>query len=221
MLDKVESQWLHDEGFKFEKRKFKLFVFSEILEKAIFEKSSKKFIFPEKITFYIASPVNWILEQFAKNSILNNEFYLGSNKVVLRSIEVLKYPVLDKSKILIKTLSPIEVHSTLTSANGKNKTYYYSPKEREFSELINKNLQKKWEAFYKEKCPYNLKIIPLRNYNYRQIILSLKKLVIKGWKGKFILEGDIPLIKFAFDAGLGSRNSLGFGMIDIIKKKIF
>lgn len=31
-----------------------------------------------------------------------------------------------------------------------------------------------------------------------------------------ILEGDIDLIKFAYDCGLGEKNSMGFGMIDLV-----
>ena len=30
-----------------------------------------------------------------------------------------------------------------------------------------------------------------------------------------VLEGDVDLIKFAYDCGLSSKNSMGFGLIDI------
>ncbi|PMP85503.1 MAG: hypothetical protein C0174_04210 [Thermodesulfobium narugense] len=33
LLDYIDAKKLHDEGFKFEKRKFRLFSFSEILER--------------------------------------------------------------------------------------------------------------------------------------------------------------------------------------------
>ena len=31
-----------------------------------------------------------------------------------------------------------------------------------------------------------------------------------------VLEGDLDLIKFAYDAGLGEKSGLGFGMVDLI-----
>ena len=33
-----------------------------------------------------------------------------------------------------------------------------------------------------------------------------------------ILEGDADLIEFAYDVGIGEKNSMGFGMIKLAKK---
>ena len=30
-----------------------------------------------------------------------------------------------------------------------------------------------------------------------------------------VLEGDLDLIKFAYDVGLGEKSGLGFGMVDL------
>ncbi|RLI91606.1 MAG: hypothetical protein DRO89_03615 [Candidatus Altiarchaeales archaeon] len=37
-------------------------------------------------------------------------------------------------------LSPLTVYSTLTTGDGKKKTYYYSHYEPDFEELIDRNL---------------------------------------------------------------------------------
>ncbi len=216
MLDRLSSNWLHEQGFKYEKRSFKLFVFSEIIEKGVVDKQTKEFVFPETVSFYFATPVEWIIEQFAKNLILKEEFYLGKNRIKLHSVEILKPVEVLKNKIKVKALSPIEAHSTLLKGDGSKKTYYYSPAEKEFSELVNLNLKKKWEAFYNEKCSHNVNVYPVNIKKCREIYVTEKETIIKGWKCHFFIEGDIPLIKFAFDTGLGSRNSLGFGMIDIV-----
>lgn len=50
--------------------------------------------------------------------------------------------------VTIRMLSPVTIYSTLFSANGKKKTYYYSPFEKEFSQLIRANILKKYEALY-------------------------------------------------------------------------
>ena len=215
LLDKIKSEWLHQEGFKYEKRSFKLFVFSEIIERAKTDTKSRKFIFPDAISFYFSTPVDWIIEQFAKNLIFDEKIKLGENVVSLYSIETLKIPQLENNKIKIKALSPIEIHSTLKKEDGSSKTYYYSPFEREFSDLINKNLKKKWQAFYNKPCKYTISIFPVNSKSCRQIVTKEKGTVIKGWKGTFFIDGDKQLIKFAFDVGLGNRNSLGFGMIHI------
>ena len=43
-----------------------------------------------------------------------------------------------------------------------------------------------------------------------------KEEIVKGWKGEFLLKGDMILIQFAYDIGLGKYTELGFGMFEII-----
>ncbi len=45
--------------------------------------------------------------------------------------------------MIVKTLSPITVYSTLETPDGRKKTYYYNPFKADFKELIIKNLQRK------------------------------------------------------------------------------
>lgn len=218
LLDKLSADWLHTEGFKHKNRFFKLFVFSEINERGKFIKN-KGFIFPNKISFYLASPINWILEQVAKNGITSDILELGGNKVSLYQIETFEKPEVKDSKVSIRTLSPIEVHSTLQKADGSDKTYYYNPKEKEFSELVESNLKKKWEILNEKPCPYGMSIKPYPERFLKEKTIIVKDIVIKGWKGRFILEGDIPLLELAFETGLGTRNSLGFGFIEKVERR--
>ncbi|WP_198409427.1 CRISPR-associated endoribonuclease Cas6 [Caldanaerovirga acetigignens] len=37
-------------------------------------------------------------------------------------------------------------------------------------------------------------------------------------KGGFVIEGDKNLIQLAYEAGIGERNSQGFGMFRFVKK---
>lgn len=236
-LIKEKTKWLHDNGFIHEKgQRFKLFCFSSILEKGYFDKNKNLFIFPERISFLISSPVKWILEDFISNVIFRNDVFLGKNILKIESIEVIKKINFNSDKIKITTISPIEVHTTVNKENDlynysednfnkkiKKKTIYFSPFEKEFNKRINENIKKKWEVMFKNKCPYDLTIKPLftmddvekNKYKYK-IVSFFKKggnfIVINGWKGNFEIEGDPEIINFAYDTGLGSRNSQGFGM---------
>jgi len=68
LSDKLSDE-LHNKGFIYEKRSFKLFNFSSILEKGFFYHQTKTFKFPQKISFYVSSPVDYILEDMAQNFI--------------------------------------------------------------------------------------------------------------------------------------------------------
>ncbi len=217
-LNPDSGEWLHDGGFRFEKRSFKLFCFSSILEKGKFNKGIRVFEFPSAISVLVSSPVDWILEQLAGNLIKSERVRLGSNTLTISSVEIMKNGVLETGAMKVKALTPVEAHSTFTIESGKKKTHYYTPFEEEFSNLVCGNLKKKWQAFYNKECPHSLSVKPLFHGNANERILYFgageKRTLVKGWKGRFLLEGDAALISFALDAGLGARNSQGFGMVE-------
>ena len=217
MLDKPYAEWLHDKGFTYEKRTFKLFAFTRFLERYRFIKEKNEFQFPKEVSFYISSPVHKILEQVAKNFVLSTKVDVAGNSMVVSAIEVLPSEDMESKRIRINALEPIEVHSTLTKGDGTKKTYYYSPREQEFSELINKNIKKKWYALHHQECPYDLKIEPVNMKYCKERVQTFKNTVIKGWTGHFRLEGDTEILKFALDTGIGSSNSAGYGIIEVVR----
>lgn len=220
LIDMVPAQWLHEGGFKVEKRSFKLFTFSSIIEKGRYQSSKELFIFPHIVSFYISSPVFWILEQVAKNIVFSEKLLFGRNLMNISSVEVIRDEDIKANKIRVNALTPVETHSTLLKGDGTKKTYYYSPAESEFSVLINENLRKKWNAYHREeKCPYNIKTEPVQMKYCRERVRVFKGTVIKGWTGHFWLEGEPEFLQFALATGVGSRNSGGFGFIEVVDKR--
>lgn len=219
LIDRVPAQWLHEGGFKVENRSFKLFTFSSIIEKGRYQSSKELFIFPHMVSFYVSSPVFWILEQVAKNTVFSEKLLFGKNLMNISSVEVIKDEDIKTNKIRVNALTPIETHSTLLKGDGTKKTYYYSPTESEYGTLINENLRKKWCAYHRKECPYSIKTEPVQMKYCRERIRSFKDTVIKGWTGHFWLEGEPEFLQFALAAGLGSRNSGGFGFIEKVRER--
>ena len=214
----IKDEWLHSVGFEFNKRSFKLFAFSSILQKGRYLREKSLFIFPRKISFLVASPVDWILEKLATGSIQKDNINMWHNDVYLTEISVLKSPNIESDTVLVKALTPIEVHSTFETQSGK-KTHYYTPFENEFSSLINENAKKKWSAFFKKEPPSYVKIEP-KGFNKEKIVRFGTKnryVIVKGWTGNFKLQGNPEFLKFILDAGIGSRNSQGFGLAEIVE----
>lgn len=212
-LPEERAEWLHEHGYQYEKRNFKLFVFSKIMEYGKYNRNKEEFIFPNRISFKIASPASWIIKDLANNIIQASQIRLGNNTLQVETIE--KVPVkVNKNKVEVKAITPIETHSTFERM-GRQKTHYYNPQEPEFSELVKKNLHKKWEALYNEECPYDLEIKPVKNRYLKESVQYFKKTIIKGWKGDYILKGNSKIIELALLSGLGSRNSAGYGMVEV------
>ena len=50
-------------------------------------------------------------------------------------------------------------------------------------------------------------------------IMKYGDTVIKAWSGVYELDLPEPFFLLAYDAGLGSKNSQGFGMVEVVKKR--
>jgi len=212
------STFLHNKGYELYKRSFKLFTFSRIFGK--YNISFKNIIFNSPICFYLSSPYDDILEEFANSMFKNSSvFSLGLNKIYCSSIAIDKNFDFESNKVYkIKMLSPVTTYSTHI-LNGKKKTIYYGPYDREFSKLIHENLKKKYLILNKKEIKKNnafnikpLEVDPKKNF----IVTSFKGTIIKGWMGNYEISGDNNLLKIAYDTGIGSKNSAGFGMWSVI-----
>lgn len=150
------GNFLHEKGHPLGKRKFKLFTFSRLLGLFRIIPREEKITFSGPISFYLSSPLKKVIEECAENLIKSPDIYLSKNPLIIKSIEV--FPsISSQSDVTIRMLSPLTVYSTLFSASGKKKTYYYSPLEEEFSQLVKANILKKYqvlqETLYREKSP--------------------------------------------------------------------
>lgn len=211
-LDNEKYQkFLHDYGYKYENRTFKMYSYSKIFGTFRIDKENKKIIFFDSIYFYISSCDKEFLDYLGKNIITENKLNLIGNLLTLEKFECILEKI--EEECIIKTLSPITVYSTLISQDGKKKTYYYSPFESEFSELIKNNLIKKYEAFNCKKLDsYDFKITPIKE-TLKESVIFYKGFIVKGWNGVFEIKGNKELIEVALNSGLGSKNSQGMGCI--------
>jgi len=209
---------LHEEGYQFGSRKFKLFTFSRLMGKMLFD-PQKGFTFFPPLSFIIASPKIDILESLAQYLVKKREFYLGENKIWTESIEVMmeKKPT---EKVNVEMLSPIVAYSTLYTQDGRKKTYYYNPWEKDFAEIIRENLIKKY-TLINGSLPNSVEfhIVPLGVKKNHEKILIYKETVIHGWMGRYELAGNPGLIQTGYDAGLGSKNAQGFGCFEFIEER--
>jgi CRISPR-associated endoribonuclease Cas6 len=205
--------FLHDHGFLVEKRTFKLFTFSRLEGKFFLDEKAGTIVFAPPVYLTVSSPVDRFVSELANTLIHKEELFLGKNRLRVQSIKVHPEPKLTEN-IKIKMISPVTVYSTLLTADGKKKTYYYSPYETEFADLIDENLRKKYMALYRKKPrARKLEIVPLGRPH--QKILKYRGTVIKAWFGHFNLKGNLKILRLAYDTGVGSKNSQGFGMFEV------
>lgn len=214
LLDDKMANFIHKQGFESGNRQFRMFCFSRLIGDYKIDKGNNEIIFNKEIELYISSPMKSFLTQLSNSFLLNESVRLGKEELIIKKVDIGRN-ILDKNRISVRALSPITVYSTLYKPDGSKYTCYFGPRDKEFGELIYKNVLKKYNAYFHDE-PKNkdFSIIPVGKTKLH--VVTYKGFVIKGYSGKFIIEGDLGLLEHALNTGLGSKNSQGFGYIKLL-----
>lgn len=171
-----------------------------------------------KINFYISSPNDLLIKNLVNGFVDDLEIKLKNEKLTVTKIEALKTPEFSEKSEFI-TLSPIIIRDTQKN-DGKLKRIDLAPSDK-FFKGVESNLIKKY-------CKFNELEDTCKEIKAYSEMASVKRKRITIPKGSnttyhraymmdIILEGDLDLINFAYDVGLGEKNSMGFGMIKYIE----
>ena len=205
---------IHDIGPAMGKRQFRPFVFSR-LSSSTYQIKDGYISFDSSLNLKVASLNDQIIQALANALLKNTSIYLNGNLLILEGLEV-TLPKPQSNFIVVKTLSPVTIHSTLTSNEGKKKTYFYSPNESDFSSQVRANLLRKSEALGIDiEDPKNFEIKSITKPKHRAI--NYKGFTIVAWDAEFRINGDKELLKIALNWGIGARNAQGFGMIEEVR----
>lgn len=207
----------HDQGFIEKGRHMKLFTFSRLFGSYEIDQSKGLITFTPPVSLTVSSVGSDFLSGFAEEILTSNLLYLNGTKLEVKAFEPLTFKG-NKQNVQIEMMSVLTVYKTLSN-NGRNSTKYFSPWDEEFPELIKSNMLRKISIIDKSLNPDDLdfSIKPMMEANEKfQKIINFKGTVIKGWLGSYLLSGSEDLIRLAYYAGLGSKNSEGFGCFRIL-----
>lgn len=210
-IDDGMAAFLHNKGYTFEKRVFKMFSFSQLNGHYILDKNNGKIFFRDEISLTITSPLKEFCQSLVNVLLSRGSMRLGLSEVQMEKVYAEKLRIQgDAAKILV--LSPVVLYSTLLRPEGRKYTCYYQPGDPDYNELLDKNLRKKFQSFYGNEPPVG-KVSAAPLGRQRMHIVNYRNTIIKGYSGKLTLTGPQPLLQLAVDAGLGGKNSQGFGCI--------
>lgn len=209
LLNRDTAAQLHEEGHVIGKRHFKLFSFSRLFGKR--QSFGGYVVFTGPVSFYVTSSDEAFLNELCSNILKAKSVVLEMNMLKVAEVSVLPEHVLS-SGIIVDTMSPVTVYSTVYTADGKRKTYYYSPFEPDFSRLITENLRKKHLLITGQEAKGEVFFEPL---GVREVVGVFKGTIIKGWIGRFRVTGAPELISIGYSTGFGPKNSIGYGMVEL------
>lgn len=208
------NDFIHDSGFEYNNRTYKMFTFSTLRGRYRIE--DKQIIFYEDISFEVRSTESIILRSIKENLENNGIMYLNQHYDV-QKVNVYDYDV-ENEEILIRMRTPICVHETYEE-EGVSKTRYFSPWDDEFNKRLNDNFAHKYESYTMTKPQSGISIEPVQVDKRDKLVTKYKGIYISAWKGEYKIKGERKYMNFLYQVGLGEKNAQGFGMFDVIEQE--
>ena len=225
--DAAFAQELHNHGYDFGGKKYKLFSFSALRPKW-YDIDHKRAAFrltksPTKITlsFYVDKAI----QHFVMGLFKDQTFELSSGRFkvlfTVSGIEMLPKPVFEKT-MRFRTQTPICVSRNV---EGKEHAHYASPEEEGYGEWLLQNLRRKQYALIPQLAgaappsleidfPYEFKLLS----EPKSKLLSIKGIKVRGYLFDFKLTAPKELIELGYFGGFGGMNSSGgMGMVKVLE----
>ena len=170
-----------------------------------------------KIDFTISSPDDYLIKSLVEGFLEDLTVDFIGEALLVEKVELLPSPEFT-DKVNVETLSPV-IARTKKEVDGELKTWDLAPSEEQFYRSLENNLINKYKEFNKIEETDKKITISSEMAHVKRKRISIDKNDQKTFHRAYLmdltLEGDIDLIRFAYDAGLGEKNALGFGMIKI------
>ena len=202
-VDEQLALEIHDRNFT-DRKAFKFFCFSDL--EGRYSIRSKQLVFEDVISWEIRSVDDRIINA-VEQSLMNG----GIMEVYRQPCTILSYEVSEKhffaEEMTVQMKTPIVVYNTLPSGYVR----YYNPFEREFYDMLMRNIKNKWEMFFDEPFAERVSIECDCPSDDDKCVTHYKKSIINAWYGTYHIKAPSHLLEFIYYTGIGSKNSAGFG----------
>lgn len=215
--DVAYAEWLHDNGFNCDTKRFKLFTFSDLVvpRYELDRDRGRMNIMSSEIYWYLGFLPEKSTKQFIKGLFQEQTFRLcdKDSGVDFRITDVEILPGMPEGAEMFTTLSPVCV----SMRQGPGPSVYLSPESPYYKTGLLVGLLARYKAFfgkeYEGEVYCDFKVLD----NPRSVLLKIKagtpqQTFVRGYRYRFSLRLPEPLMWIAYESGLGEKGSLGFGM---------
>ncbi|WP_054950068.1 CRISPR-associated endoribonuclease Cas6 [Numidum massiliense] len=209
------TSFLHDSGFQYNKRSFKMFTFSKLLGAGAYDRETRKLTFDGELKWQVSSALPAFIHDLGQALLLEPSLQLHQQDILVKEVTY-RNPTITSATCKIKMLSPITVASTYVGQDGKKLTHFFAPDDLAFSHMVKENLLRKYTAFTGETRTDDFVIRPLSVSRQHKVVTKFKGTIINAWGGIYEVQSTPRMLTFAHQVGLGSRNSAGFGLFELL-----
>jgi len=233
------SRWLHEQGYSYESKRFKLFTFSKLFIRPHWDRFGDRIkIFSGKAELQLSFYVDEAVEHFIIGLFQNQHFSLGDRhseaKFEVLTVERLPDPSFG-SEAVLECISPL-----CLSRNNEERGQpeYLAPDFPDYQRYFFDNLFYKYLAAGQSSpilagigeggidslreqanARQPLAINVLSDPKSRLIKIKAdtpQETSVRGYSYRFKISAPPELIEFGYHAGFGEKNSLGFGCVSVL-----
>lgn len=210
LMDRKEAGEIHAST------SFKFFCFSMIEGRYQLNREEHMISFSGPCSVYFSSIDNDFILKIVFLLGRKDHLELNRQEIIVDRVSFMEKPEMQQDVYRIRLLSPVSIHQTV-ALGEKKKTLYFSPEDSDFPLLLKQNFLRKYKAYHNKKLAEDtlFEIQPIREPRIANI--RYKDFTIIGYLGDFYLRCKKEHLDFLLDAGLGDRNSFGFGMFEVLR----
>jgi len=211
--------------------RFKLFVFSPVRSTQRRVTPEHLWLGPGEAHWLVSSPLEPFLMNFASGLLADSALQVGSATLPIAQVETLSTPDFGETAHFI-CLSPVVVSVMARASDAgispesqrRLPPDYLRPDDPRFSEGVRQNLLAKYSALYGRR-PSDDRLTLAFDQSYlaqhkgTKVITYKEDIRILGAFCPFTLTGSSELIRLAWEAGVGGKNSGGFGKIEVAQSR--
>lgn len=225
------AKQLHDEGFRIEGKNYKLFTFALKFENIIPHYDYMELISP-KAYLIISSPKEDFISNIISAVLRSRTLKIKvSNSEIITKVEKIEVckEINFTDTTNFRLLSPLVLSSKKWIDNDLGTHYLrYSDSIDEINRILNNNLTNKFRIQNNSLPKSKVSLVWDKEYINKRLdankYLSSKITIDKngeaidviGIKIPFKLSGNPELTKIGYECGFGEKNSMGFGMVEVI-----
>lgn len=203
------GDFLHNEGYKIDKKIFKFFNFSNLFGNYVIKNNQIQF--DGDTYFYVSSSSELFMKQVYMYFFEKKYISFYKNAVSIIGLEMENLPYFDGiTSIRIRTLSPVVAYATFD-----NYTKYIYPKDEEFEKLCINNLHLK--ARFMDIDPTDILFQINDVTKIKKRVVKFKNTFYIGYMCEMDLFVNYPALSLMYNTGLSAKGSSGFGAIEIIQ----
>jgi CRISPR-associated endoribonuclease Cas6 len=213
---------LHNQGYEFKGKHFKLFTFSQLLAPRCRALGDQLLIQADTVRWLISSPVEEFIIHFVNGVLDRGHVRINEISFPVREVHAIAEPKFTE-RMRFRCLSPITV-STHINAEGLNQLQYCRLEDG-FYEKVADNLRRKqallasqMSSLTSEFSSWDMEFDPLVRARRKDRIYKLityKDTKIFCYQCPFTVEGSPELMRIGYQCGFGDGNSKGFGMVEV------